>query len=85
MNGDGYACISDYGLEIVLCDDALVKPTKRNVRWAAPEVLGASRLPLGDDGKAADIYSLGVVTFEVRLGTTPVTHALTSVSPELRS
>ena len=78
MNGDGHACISDYGLENVLCDEARAKPIKRNVRWAAPEVLDApdKRIPSGDDGKAADIYSLGIVMFEVRLSTVPLSHAL---------
>ena len=82
VNGDGYACISDYGLEIILREGARAKPIKRNVRWAAPEVLGApnKRIPLGNDGKAADIYSLGVVMFEVRPSTTLLTHALISVS-----
>ena len=75
---DGYACISDYGLESALHDEARVKPIKRNVRWAAPEVLRTpnKRIPSGDDGKAVDIYSLGVVMFEVRLFTMPLTPAL---------
>ena len=77
VNADGYACISDYGLEIVLRDEVCAKPT-RNARWAAPEVLGApnKRIPSGGDGKAADIYSLGMVMFEVRLSTMPLTLAL---------
>jgi len=35
----------------------------------APEVLGTvnRRVPSGDGGKAADIYSFGMVMFEVRL------------------
>ena len=69
MNEDGYACISDYGLEIVLRDEACTKPIPSNVRWIAPEVLNTKdrHVPSGDDGKAADIYSFGVVIFEVCL------------------
>ena len=69
VHGNGHACISDYGLESVLCDEARAKPIERNVRWAAPEVLRApnKHVPSGDDGKAVDIYSLGMVMFEVRL------------------
>ena len=83
MNGDGHACISDYGLEIVLCDEPRAKPIKRNSRWAAPEVLGTSNtsIPPGGDGKVVDIYSLGVIMFEVRLSTQHLTHALILVSP----
>ena len=82
VNADGYACISDYGLEIVLRDEACAKPIKLNVRWVAPEVLGAPNkcIPFGGDGKAADIYSLGMVMFEVCLSTMPLTHGL---SPDL--
>ena len=78
VNGDRHACIADYGLESVLHDEAHAKPIKRNVRWAAPEVLDApnKRILSGDDGKAADIYSLGIVMFEVRLRTVSSSHAL---------
>ena len=87
VHGDGYACISDYGLEIVLRDEGHAKPIRRNARWAAPEVLGASNthIPPGDDGKAVDVYSLGVVMFEVRLSTMLLTYALISVSPRPRT
>ena len=69
MDSDGFACISDYGLEIVLHDEACTKPIQTNVRWIAPEVLGAEnrRVPSGDDGQSADIYSFGMVMFEVCL------------------
>jgi len=38
-----------------------------NARWMAPEILGASagRIPPGDAGKAADVYSFAMVMFEV--------------------
>ena len=69
MDSNGLACISDYGLEIVLCDEACTKPIQPNIRWIAPEVLVTKRryVPPGEDGKTADIYSFGMVVFEVRL------------------
>jgi len=69
VDGDGFAYISDYGLEIVLRDEACIKPIQTNVRWIAPEVLCAKNgsVPFGEDGKAADIYSFGMVMFEVCL------------------
>jgi serine/threonine protein kinase len=69
VDGDGFACISDYGLEIVLRDEACTKSVQANVRWMAPEVLGTKNrwVPSGEDGKTADIYSFGMVMFEVCL------------------
>ena len=69
MDSDGFTCISDYGLETVLRDEACTKPIQTNVRWIAPEVLGTKnrRVPLGEHGKAADVYSFGMVMFEVCL------------------
>ena len=83
MDGDGHACISDCGLGIILHDEARARPIECNARWAAPEVLDApnKRIPLGDDGKAVDIYSLGMIMFEVRPSTLPLSHALILASP----
>ena len=69
MDGGGYARISDYGLEVVLRGGVSSKSTPTNVRWTAPEVLGTDggRVPSGDAGKAVDVYSFGMVMFEVRL------------------
>ena len=69
MDDDEAACISEYGLEAVLRDETPSKSIPTNVRWMAPEVLGAEgrRVPSGDAGKAADIYSLAMVMFEVSL------------------
>ena len=69
MDSDGFACVSDYGLETVLQDEACTESIQSNVRWIAPEVLVTKnrRVPSGEDGKTADIYSLGMVMFEVCL------------------
>jgi len=69
VDSDGFACISDYGLETALRDEARAKSIQTNIRWTAPEVLGKEnrRVPSGDDGKAADVYSFGIVMFEVCL------------------
>ena len=69
MDSDGIACISDYGLETVLSSEASSQSIQTNVRWMAPEVLGAEnrRVPSGDDGKAADVYSFAMIMFEVSL------------------
>ena len=69
VDGDGVACISGYGLEIVLHDEAPSKSLPINIRWMAPEVLDAEggRIPSGDDEKAADIYSFAMVMFEVSI------------------
>ena len=78
VDSDGVACISEYGLEVVLRDEASSKPIPANVRWMAPEVLGAGgrRIPTGDRGKAADVYSLAMVMFEVNV----FTHEFEAVS-----
>ena len=69
MDGDGIACISEYGLEIILRDEASSRRIPTNVRWIAPEVLGTKdrRIPSGDDGKAVDVYSFAMIMFEVIL------------------
>ena len=69
MDGDGIACISEYGLETVLREEASSKSIPTNVRWIAPEVLGTKdrRVPSGDDGKAADVYSFAMIMFEVSI------------------
>ena len=67
VDTEGVACISEYGLELVLRDEASSKPIPTNVRCTAPEVLGSKsrRVPSGDEGKAADVYSFAMVMFEV--------------------
>ena len=67
MDSDGYACISEYGLGAVLRDEGRIESIPANVRWMAPEVLGIEnrRVSSGDGGKAADVYSLAMVMFEV--------------------
>ena len=67
MDSDGVACISEYGLETILRDEASSKPITTDVRWIAPEVLNTKGkcIPSGDDGKAADVYSFAMVMFEV--------------------
>ena len=67
MDGDGIACISEYGLETVLREEASSRSIPTNVRWIAPEILGTKdrRVPSGDDGKAADVYSFAMIMFEV--------------------
>ena len=69
VDTEGVACISEYGLELVLRDEASSTPIPTNVRWTAPEILSTEsrRIPSGDGGKAADVYSLAVVMFEVCL------------------
>ena len=67
MDDDGVACISEYGLEVVLRDEAFLESTPINARSMAPEILSASggRIPSGDGGKAVDVYSFAMVMFEV--------------------
>ena len=69
MDGDGVACISEYGLDGALLGEHFSKPISTNVRWMAPEVLsaesGGKRAASADDGKRADVYSFAVVMFEV--------------------
>jgi hypothetical protein len=69
VGSDGIACISEYGLEIVLRDEASSTSIPTNVRWMAPETLGTKsrRVPSGDDGMAADVYSFAMIMFEVSL------------------
>ena len=67
MDSNGAACISEYGLETVLRDEAPPESILTNVRWMAPEVLSTKGrfIPSGGSGKAADVYSLAMVMFEV--------------------
>ena len=69
MDADSFACISEYGLELVLREEASYKSAPSNVRWMAPEVISTEkkdkRVTL-DDRKRADVYSLAMVMFEVR-------------------
>ena len=69
VDSDGVAYISEYGLEIVLHDENPSKSIPTNIRWTAPEVLNMEgrRIPFGGGGKAADIYSLAMVMFEVSI------------------
>lgn len=70
MDADGVACISEYGLDLVLGEDASSKSAPANIRWMAPEVISTEkkekRVNL-DDRKRADVYSLAMVMFEVGL------------------
>ena len=83
VDGDGIACISEYGLELVLRDEVPPKSFQVNVRWTAPEVISTvnknKRFSV-DDGKRADVYSFAMVTFEVRR---PTVHRIASASPLL--
>ena len=67
MDNNGVACISEYGLEVILRIGAPSGSIPTNVRWMAPEVLSAEgkRVPSGDDGKAVDVYSFAMIMFEV--------------------
>ena len=69
MDSGGVACISEYGLEVVLRDEGSSRSIPGNVRWMAPEILGPKgrRIPSKDSGKAADVYSFAIVMFEVCL------------------
>lgn len=69
VDNNGAACISEYGLEIVLRDMAPSELTQTNIRWMAPEILGTGgrRIQSGDGGKAADVYSFAMIMFEVCL------------------
>ena len=69
MDAEEVACISEYGLELLLPEEVYPKSTPANVRWMAPEVISTEkedeRVTL-DDRKRADVYSLAMVMFEVR-------------------
>lgn len=71
VNGDGVACISEYGLEGILRNELSSKTIPTNARSMAPEVLSTEnknkQATSVDDGKRADIYSFAMVMFEVSL------------------
>ncbi|KAF9646136.1 kinase-like protein [Thelephora ganbajun] len=73
VDSDGVACISEYGLEVVIRDEASSRSIPINVRWMAPEVLAKKnrRIPSGSGGRAADIYSFSMVMFKILTGVTP--------------
>ena len=67
VDNNGTARISEYGLEIVLRDEVSLMSIPTNIRWMAPEVLStmSGQVPPKDGGKAADVYSVATVMFEV--------------------
>ncbi|KAF9789355.1 kinase-like domain-containing protein [Thelephora terrestris] len=70
--------VHEYGLELVLREEASSRSTLANVRWMAPEVLSAenkSKLFTVEDVKRADVYSLAMVMFEILTGTAPLEDA----------
>jgi len=92
VDDDGTARISEYGLEVVLRDEASSESTPTNTWWMAPEIRSASdrRVLSGGGGGAADIYSFAMVMFEVRpprvllnvyLDISPLTQVLTGTTP----
>ena len=69
IDSNGIACVSGYGLETLLRDEASSRSIPTNVRWMAPEVLGAKsgHVPSENNGKATDVYSFAMIMFEVSL------------------
>jgi serine/threonine protein kinase len=66
MDRNGVACVSEYGLELILREEAPSESFPTNVRWTAPEVISnVNKNKRVEDGKRADIYSFGMVMFEV--------------------
>ena len=68
VDDNGIACLSEYGLELVLREEASSNLFRANVRWMAPEVISSfnkNKRVSVDDGKRADVYSLAMVMFEV--------------------
>ena len=66
VDGSGVACISEYGLEIVLRGKPSPKSIRTDIRWMASELLGTMNERIQSDGKVADIYSFTMIVFEVR-------------------
>ncbi|KAF9641932.1 kinase-like protein [Thelephora ganbajun] len=75
VDSDGAACISEYGLELVLHDEVSSESIPINVRWTAPEILSTEnadkRVAFVDGGKLVDVYSFSMVMFEVLTGAIP--------------
>jgi serine/threonine protein kinase len=68
VDNNGVACLSEYGLELVLREEDSSRSTLANVRWMAPEVLSTlnkNKRVSVEDVKRADVYSLAMVMFEV--------------------
>lgn len=69
MDAGGVACISDYGLGLVLQKVFSSKYNAANVRWMAPELISPNNdwEQVDVDRKCADIYSLAMVIADVGL------------------
>ncbi|KAG1797209.1 kinase-like domain-containing protein [Suillus subaureus] len=79
VNGDGTACVADFGLslmysEVISASRASWTSTlKGNVRWMAPELLGAD-MEDGSPGRPSeqsDIFSFGGIMLQVLTNKTP--------------
>ncbi|PCH37764.1 kinase-like protein [Wolfiporia cocos MD-104 SS10] len=79
VNGEGRACLSDFGLAAVIYDDSTVNVATTasfatgTIRWMAPEILDPERA--GIDVALAlpesDVYSYAMVVWEIFTGRSP--------------
>jgi len=72
INRDGHACIADFGLFMIIPDDASFISTIScleggTIRWMSPELLNPGLFGLKDSRptKESDCYALGMVVYEV--------------------
>ena len=78
INSDGHACIADFGLLMIMPDQASFISTIScleggTIRWMSPELLdpGLFGLMGSRPTKESDCYALGMVVYEVLSGRAP--------------
>ena len=78
MDRDGQACIADFGLLRMICDETGVESSLSHaqggtIRWMSPELLDPERCGFEDSRPrmGSDCYALGMVIYEVLSGQKP--------------
>ena len=78
MDRDGQACIADFGLLRMICDETGIESSLSHaqggtIRWMSPELLDPERFGFKDSRPRmeSDCYALGMVIYEVLSGQKP--------------
>ena len=78
MDRDGQACIADFGLLRMVCDETGIESSLSyaqggTIRWMSPELLDPERFGFDDSRPriGSDCYALGMVIYEVFSGQKP--------------
>ena len=70
INGNGRACLADFGISTIILEFVGTNSIRGNIRWAAAELFDAPKDDKKGDAsvslsKECDIYSFGSITLQV--------------------